>query len=56
MKRTVLVAVLLCCSAVSSLVLAQTRVACVGDSITAGWKLKEADNYVTKLGGFLCSN
>jgi lysophospholipase L1-like esterase len=34
-------------------VLAEIRVACVGDSITAGWKLKEADKYVTKLGGLL---
>ena len=29
------------------------RVASVGDSITAGWKLKEADKYVTKLAGLL---
>jgi acyl-CoA thioesterase-1 len=56
MKRTVLVVFLLCCLAISSLVVAQTRVACVGDSITAGWKLKEADRYVTKLGGLLGSD
>lgn len=35
---------------------AQVRVACVGDSITVGWKLKQADNYVTKLGGLLGSD
>ena len=56
MKRRVLVVFLLCCLAVSSLVFAQTRVACLGDSITAGWKLKEAEKYVTKLGGLLGSD
>lgn len=56
MKRRVLVVCLLCCLAVSSLVFAQTRVACIGDSITAGWKLKEAEKYVTKLGGLLGSD
>ena len=56
MKRTVLVVFLLCCFAISSLEVAQTLVDCVGDSITAGWKLKEADKYVTKLGGLLGSD
>jgi lysophospholipase L1-like esterase len=31
-------------------------VACVGDSITVGWKLKEAERYVTKLAGLLGSD
>lgn len=52
-KRILLVIFLLFFSAASSMALSETRVACVGDSITAGWKLKEADKYVTKLGGLL---
>lgn len=56
MRRYVFVVFLLCSLAISSGVVAQTRVACVGDSITAGWKLKEADRYVTKLGGLLGSD
>jgi len=47
-----LTSLLLVCSSVA---FAEIRVACVGDSITAGWKLKEADRYVTKLGGLLGS-
>jgi lysophospholipase L1-like esterase len=54
-KRIVVVAFILSCLAFGSVSVAQTRVACVGDSITAGWKLKEADRYVTKLGGLLGS-
>jgi hypothetical protein len=58
MKRKNSIITFLCCFliAFSSLALAQIRVACVGDSITAGWKLKEADKYVTKLGGMLGSD
>jgi sialate O-acetylesterase len=56
MRRTALVAFLLSCLAFGSVGFAQTRVACVGDSITAGWKLKEADRYVTKLAGLLGSD
>src|SRR5210317_1818989 len=48
-----LIAVLLLFVIVSGAVFAQIRVACVGDSITAGWKLKEPEKYVTKLGGLL---
>jgi lysophospholipase L1-like esterase len=48
-----LTACLLLCLALGGTAFAQTRVACVGDSITAGWKLKEAEKYVTKLGGLL---
>jgi lysophospholipase L1-like esterase len=56
-RRNLLIALLLCCLAAFSIsCFAQTRVACVGDSITAGWKLKEADKYVTKLGGLLGSD
>jgi len=56
-SKKLLITFLLCClTTFSSLSLAQTRVACVGDSITAGWKLKEADKYVTKLGGLLGSD
>lgn len=40
----------------SGMALAEVRVACVGDSITAGWKLKEAEKYVTKLAGLLGSD
>jgi lysophospholipase L1-like esterase len=39
----------------SSASFAQTRWACVGDSITAGWKLKEAATYCYKLGVLLDS-
>jgi lysophospholipase L1-like esterase len=35
---------------------ALTKWACVGDSITAGWKLKEADTYCYKLGVLLGSD
>jgi lysophospholipase L1-like esterase len=52
-KRALSLAVLLIVLLFSTAVLAEIRVACVGDSITAGWKLKEADKYVTKLGGLL---
>ncbi len=56
-RRSLLITLLLCClAAFSSTCFAQVRVACVGDSITAGWKLKEADKYVTKLGGMLGSD
>ena len=48
-----LIAVLLLFVIVSGSVFAEIRVACVGDSITAGWKLKESEKYVTKLGGLL---
>lgn len=48
-----LAAFLLLCVALGATGYAQTRVACVGDSITAGWKLKEAEKYVTKLSGLL---
>jgi lysophospholipase L1-like esterase len=54
-KRIALVALLVSCLLSGSVCFAQTRVACVGDSITAGWKLKEADKYVTKLAGLLGS-
>jgi lysophospholipase L1-like esterase len=54
MNRRVLITILLLIGIVfSGAGYGQTRVACVGDSITAGWKLKEADKYVTKLGGLL---
>ena len=49
----VLIAVLLFFVISNGAVFAQIRVACVGDSITAGWKLKEPEKYVTKLGGLL---
>jgi lysophospholipase L1-like esterase len=52
-SKIFLAACLLFCIALGGTGYAQTRVACVGDSITAGWKLKEADKYVTKLGGLL---
>jgi lysophospholipase L1-like esterase len=56
-RKNSLITFLFCCLiAFSSLALAEIRVACVGDSITAGWKLKEADKYVTKLGGLLGSD
>jgi lysophospholipase L1-like esterase len=48
-----LIAVLLFFVLSSGSVFAEIRVACVGDSITAGWKLKESEKYVTKLGGLL---
>lgn len=40
----------------SSVSFAQTRWACVGDSITAGWKLKESAAYCYKLGVLLGSD
>ena len=49
MKRIFFVAALLFCIAFSNLSFAVTKWACVGDSITAGWKLKVADYYSTKL-------
>jgi len=52
-NKIFLTAFLLLCVAIGGTGFAETRVACVGDSITAGWKLKEADKYVTKLGGLL---
>lgn len=55
-RRTVLVVFALLAVALSGAGFAQTRVACVGDSITAGWKLKDAERYVTKLGGLLGSD
>ena len=51
--RTLFVTILLFLFVFSGAGFAQVRVACVGDSITAGWKLKEAEKYVTKLGGLL---
>lgn len=48
--RKFIVVALLVCIAFSSVSFAVTKWACVGDSITAGWKLKEADYYSTKLG------
>jgi lysophospholipase L1-like esterase len=54
MRRRIVLAVAVFLSlALVQLGFAQVRVACVGDSITAGWKLKEADRYVTKLAGLL---
>lgn len=53
--RILLIVLALLFLALHSVALAQIRVACVGDSITAGWKLKEAEKYVTKLGGLLGS-
>ena len=52
-RRRVVVAFLLLWIVIGGVAFADTRVACVGDSITAGWKLKEAEKYVTKLGGLL---
>jgi lysophospholipase L1-like esterase len=52
-KHIFLTVILLMCVALGGAAYAQTWVACVGDSITAGWKLKEAEKYVTKLGGLL---
>lgn len=52
-RRVLSIVILFFAFLFSTVGLAQTRVACVGDSITAGWKLKEADKYVTKLGGLL---
>jgi acyl-CoA thioesterase-1 len=52
-NKIFLIAFLLLCVALGGTGFAETRVACVGDSITAGWKLKEAEKYVTKLGGLL---
>lgn len=49
MKRKIVVVALLFCIAFSSVSFAVTKWACVGDSITAGWKLKVADYYSTKL-------
>jgi lysophospholipase L1-like esterase len=54
--RILLIALTLLLLACSNVAYAQIRVACVGDSITIGWKLKEADKYVTKLGGLLGSD
>lgn len=53
--RKIIVVALLVSLLISSTGFAVTKWACVGDSITAGWKLKEADYYSTKLGILLGS-
>jgi lysophospholipase L1-like esterase len=55
MKRKIVVAALLICVAFSSASFAVTKWACVGDSITAGWKLKDPQKYYYKLGVLLGS-
>jgi lysophospholipase L1-like esterase len=50
-----IVAALLVCIAFSSVSFGLTKWACVGDSITAGWKLKEPATYTYKLGVLLGS-
>ena len=55
MKRKIIVAALLFCIAFSSTSFAVTKWACVGDSITAGWKLKDPQMYYYKLGVMLGS-
>jgi lysophospholipase L1-like esterase len=55
MKRIFFVAALLFCIAFSSVSFAVTKWACVGDSITAGWKLKDPQMYYYKLGVMLGS-
>ncbi len=57
MKRIFFVVALLFCIAFSSVSFAVTvtRWACVGDSITAGWKLKDPQMYYYKLGVMLGS-
>lgn len=49
------VVALLVCVIFSSVSFAVTKWACVGDSITVGWKLKETDTYCYKLGVLLGS-
>ena len=55
-KRILLLAITFLSLVISAAAFAQVRVACVGDSITAGWKLKETEKYVTKLAGRLGSD
>jgi lysophospholipase L1-like esterase len=55
MKKIFFVATLLFCLAFSSVSFAVYRWACVGDSITAGWKLRDPQMYYYKLGIILGS-
>jgi lysophospholipase L1-like esterase len=55
-RRTVIISIsLIACFMLSAASFAATKIACAGDSITIGWKLKEVDTYCYKLNELLSS-